>query len=187
MSRIIPFTVPLPSGELLTIRNPEGEDALALMATLNSVTEEEQFLLLEPGELDLSLEEELAWIFQRNNTDGEIYLMGVLNNEIIGGISLLREPFIRRRHLVRLGMFVAQAHRGKGVGKALMQGALDWAAQQPQIEKIILDVFTHNEPAIGLYRRFGFEAEGRLVRHTKTAHGEYFDEISMALWMTRGV
>jgi hypothetical protein len=35
---------------------------------------------------------------------------------------------------------------------------------------------------MALYRRFGFEQEGRLVRHAKKSYG-YEDEILMAVWI----
>jgi hypothetical protein len=43
-------------------------------------------------------------------------------------------------------------------------------------------VYPHNQAAIALYRRFGFEQEGRLVRHAKKSYG-YEDEILMAVWI----
>lgn len=39
----------------------------------------------------------------------------------------------------------------------------------------------HNEAAIGLYRKFGFVEEGRLVKHMRRDNGELWDLIEMGL------
>jgi ribosomal protein S18 acetylase RimI-like enzyme len=39
----------------------------------------------------------------------------------------------------------------------------------------------HNKAAIGLYRKFGFVEEGRLVRHIRRADGQLWDLIEMGL------
>jgi ribosomal protein S18 acetylase RimI-like enzyme len=46
---------------------------------------------------------------------------------------------------------------------------------------VALQVWPHNERAIALYRKFGFQVEGRLVRHYRRRNGELWDAIPMAL------
>jgi RimJ/RimL family protein N-acetyltransferase len=45
------------------------------------------------------------------------------------------------------------------VGTALLQALLEWAESSPVIEKVCLDVFATNEPAIRLYKNLGFIEE----------------------------
>jgi len=85
------------------------------------------------------------------------------------------------RHVATLGMFVLFDRRGHGIGTALMREALRWALDHG-VERIELTVYPHNAAAIALYRRAGFEQEGRLVRHAKKSYG-YEDEILMARWI----
>ena len=54
---------------------------------------------------------------------------------------------------------VASQFRGKGVGKALIQELLSYAATH-KVTRIVLEVRQSNAPAIGLYTRFGFEKVG---------------------------
>jgi putative acetyltransferase len=63
-----------------------------------------------------------------------------------------------------LGMMVAADWRGRGVGSALMEGAVVWP---------------HNEAARALYRKFGFVDEGVLRRHYRRRSGELWDAIAM--------
>lgn len=54
-------------------------------------------------------------------------------------------------------MVVSPEHRGGGIGKALLQSALDWARQKGATRAQLL-VDTENEPALGYYRHLGWEA-----------------------------
>jgi RimJ/RimL family protein N-acetyltransferase len=79
-----------------------------------------------------------------------------------------------------IGMMVAAQWRGRGVGTALVAAAIEWA-RSDGLHKLSLSVFPHNQVAIGLYRKFGFVEEGRLVRHVRRADGQLWDLIEMGL------
>ena len=76
-------------------------------------------------------------------------------------------------------MGVRDAWQGKGVGTALMQAALDLADNWLGLRRIELRVYADNEPAIALYRKFGFEIEGT-HRLYAIRNGVYVDSLSMA-------
>jgi RimJ/RimL family protein N-acetyltransferase len=78
------------------------------------------------------------------------------------------------------GMQVAGEWRGRGVGSALLEAAIDWSRGQG-LHKLCLEVFPHNEPGIALYRKYGFVEEGRRVRQYRRASGELWDSIVMGL------
>jgi ribosomal protein S18 acetylase RimI-like enzyme len=79
-----------------------------------------------------------------------------------------------------LGMLVDRAWRGRGVGSALVQAAID-RARERDLHKLCLEVFAHNTAAIGLYRKFGFVEEGRRRQQYRRASGELWDSIMMGL------
>jgi RimJ/RimL family protein N-acetyltransferase len=78
------------------------------------------------------------------------------------------------------GMMIASARRGEGIGSALLTAAIEWA-RDSGAHKIALQVWPDNDAAIGLYRKFGFEEEGRLRRHYRRRNGELWDAIAMGL------
>ena len=84
------------------------------------------------------------------------------------------------RGLVELGMAIVDGFRGKGLGSRLLQAAIDWSLLQGA-HKITLQVWPHNEPAIALYERFGFEHEGHLHRHYPRKNGEIWGALIMGL------
>ena len=60
-----------------------------------------------------------------------------------------------------------------------MQAAVDLADNWLNLSRLELEVYTDNEPAIRLYRKFGFAVEGTLVRFA-FRDGRYVDAFAMA-------
>jgi putative acetyltransferase len=73
---------------------------------------------------------------------------------------------------------VARTHRRRGVGRALLAAAEDWA-RGAGVTKIELHVFPHNGAALALYERSGYEREGYRPRHFRRG-SELVDAILMA-------
>jgi RimJ/RimL family protein N-acetyltransferase len=119
--------------------------------------------------------------FRRSWTSDEAELVAVLGDRVIGHLNVSREESPATRHVASLGMSVAPDHRGQGVGTELMNECIRWA-RAVGVEKLALSVYPDNDRALALYRRFGFQEEGRLTGHSKKSIG-YRDEIVMGLWL----
>jgi len=76
-------------------------------------------------------------------------------------------------------MAVRDDWRGRGVGTALMKAALDLADNWIGLRRVELKVFVDNEPAIALYKKFGFEVEGTHRMHA-LRNAEYVSAYTMA-------
>ncbi|MBK1614012.1 hypothetical protein CKO44_11090 [Rubrivivax gelatinosus] len=109
----------------------------------------------------------------------DLLLVAERDGLVVGCAGLHPFAQMRRRHAAVLGIAVAHEAQGQGVGRALMQALCDWADRWAALLRIELTVFADNEPAIALYRRFGFETEGRL-RAYGLRDGEYVDVLTMA-------
>ena len=106
-------------------------------------------------------------------------LVACVNDEVVGEISLWTVSNPRVRHIAGFGMAVRDDWRGKGVGSALLEAALDLADNWLGVIRVELQVYTDNEAGIALYEKFGFEIEGT-HRHSALRNGEYADAYSMA-------
>jgi ribosomal protein S18 acetylase RimI-like enzyme len=59
----------------------------------------------------------------------------------------------------RIGqLYVKPEFQARGIGSKLLQTALDWLGPQ---KDVYLHVVSYNEPAIGLYKKFGFVKTGK--------------------------
>ncbi len=97
----------------------------------------------------------------------------------IASAGIHRERGTRRVHVAGLGMSVRDDWQGRGVGTALLAALLDVADNWWQVTRVQLDVFADNEPAIALYRKFGFEVEGTM-RRAAFRNGRHEDLLLMA-------
>jgi putative acetyltransferase len=112
--------------------------------------------------------------------DGTYSLIALINDEAIGQLGLHTFPHIpRRRHVGQIGMAVRDDWQGQGVGSALMQAMTDLADKWLNLTRIELEVYTDNESAIHLYKKFGFVIEGT---HPQFAYrdGQFADVYAMA-------
>jgi len=113
------------------------------------------------------------------NAAFELMLVAERGGTVVGNAGLHGVPALRRRHVAGLGIAVARSAQGQGVGSALMAALVDWADQWAQLLRIELTVFTDNDAAIALYRKFGFELEGT-HRAYALRDGVYADVHAMA-------
>ena len=112
--------------------------------------------------------------------EGFYSLLACVDAEPIGHLGLHTFPNRpRRRHTGSIGMSVRDDWQGKGAGSALMQAAVDLAERWLNLSRLELQVYTDNEAAIGLYKKFGFEIEGTL-RRMSFRDGHYVDAYAMA-------
>jgi ribosomal protein S18 acetylase RimI-like enzyme len=118
----------------------------------------------DPSITDASLAREG---FIRSTIHGDNAMIGAFNEagELVGNIGIFRESGVKTRHrAVIWGVYVDAAARGQRTGDALMRAAIAHARQLPGVMQIELTVASHNEPALALYRRLGFETFGRHPR-----------------------
>lgn len=166
-------------GELL-LRNPREEDARMLIDYLKITCGETRYLVKEPEEITMTLEEEEAFIRKQNDSENSLILLGFLNGRYVGNCSLMGKGPLRYRHRVSMGIALYQEFTGLGIGRAMI-GALLKIAGEKGFEQVELEVVKDNERAIRLYREMGFEICGTFPNNMKYKDGSYAD----AYWMVR--
>jgi RimJ/RimL family protein N-acetyltransferase len=98
---------------------------------------------------------------------------------VVARLSIARDEHPASTHVADLGLMVASGYRRVGIGRALLEAAVEWA-RTAGVRKLELHVFPHNEAAIALYESFGFRREGYRRGHYRRGP-EYVDAILMAL------
>ena len=100
--------------------------------------------------------------------------------EIVGYVAVGRATRLEsNRHVADIrGLAVAPDHQGRGLGRALVQAALD-AARERGARKVTLRVLAPNTAARALYESCGFVVEG-VRRDEFFLDGRYVDDVLMA-------
>lgn len=162
----------------VTVREATISDAPVLVAHLKELVAEPGINIpLAPDEV-ISLEHEKAVIKDFSESPRALMLVAEDGGVIVGELSLKAVSSRRAvQHVATLGMSVKHAHRRKGVGKALLDAAIDWAPSAG-IKRIELYVYARNAPAIALYEACGFKVEG--TRRGFIKEGDtYLDDVVM--------
>lgn len=164
----------------LLLRNAGEEDAEMLLECLKTTCGETRFLVKEPEEIELTLEDERKFIHNQNESKQNIMLLGFVDGEYVGNCSLMGMEQGRFKHRVSLGIALYQKYTGRGIGKAMI-GKLIEIAREHQFEQIELEVVADNQRAIALYKKMGFEIFGTFPNNMKYKDGTYAD----AYWMMK--
>lgn len=112
--------------------------------------------------------------------NGPVYY-AVNNDRVVGWCDVFPEDNPRQNHRGGLGMGLLPEFRGKGLGSKLLSSVLT-QAKKFGLEKVELNVYTTNLPAIALYKKAGFEQEG-LIRKYRKLDGQYFDCLAMGKFL----
>jgi RimJ/RimL family protein N-acetyltransferase len=163
---------------VIEIRRARPEDAGPLVALGSAVGREpEAWLLTSDGWRSVGDERRYLRALKRH-PDAAVFVADD-GGAIVGRLSIARDPHAASRHVADLGLMVAASHRRRGIGRALLRQAVEWA-REAGVSKLELHVFPWNEPALALYEDFGFEREGFRRRHYRR-DGRDVDAILMAL------
>jgi RimJ/RimL family protein N-acetyltransferase len=110
------------------------------------------------------------------------FVLGAFDgSQLIGMVGFYRDASPKCRHKGWIwGMFVAQAQRGKGAGRALLSDALARARKLPGLAHVRLTVATTQHAACKLYVSCGFRSFGTEPK-ALCVNGEFVDEEQMFL------
>ena len=160
------------------VRAAEPSDAAALVALARAVGSEPEGWLLSDERWRSVADERRYLRAVRRSPIGAVFVAEE-HGELAGRLSLARDPHPASAHVADVGLMVEAGHRRRGVGRALLAAAEEWARRNG-IGKIELHVFPHNTPAIALYERTGYDREGYRRAHYRRSAGGFADVILMA-------
>jgi putative acetyltransferase len=166
-------------GKRITLRYIKDTDAGMLCQYINTLSQERTFIRFQ-GE-QITLGEEIGYVkrqTQRVRQKRTVQLVALCKNSIIG-VSELDMRDMAERHVGVFGISIAQGYRGEGIGTLLMDAVLKEAVENiPELQMVVLEVFSDNTAAIAMYDKFGFVVYGRLPNGLR--HNDVFvDAIEM--------
>lgn len=145
----------------------------------NDIEEEARHLVVSHGERKESAVRILGRMVlsaRRINT-----LVARHDGRFVGYVSLTFPRFRKLQGNAYLSISVLSSYQGRGIGTELMRAAEEYAKERG-CRRMELEVFARNEGAHRLYRRLGYEEEGR-KKKAVFDNGEFDDIVVMAKFL----
>ena len=139
-------------------------------------------ILTQADECPATVEDEREFLQAALDKPADLFIVAKAQDNIIASLNFQQGRRRRNAHTGEFGMLTAESWRRKGVGEAMLHTLLDWAKTTDPICKVCLSVFATNTAAIGLYRKLGFEEEGRQPKHYLVSDS-YVDGVLMFKWV----
>jgi L-amino acid N-acyltransferase len=162
----------------VTIRDASAADMPGVLAIFNQILVQTTAIY---DQHPSTLEERLAWLESRR-AGGFPVLVAELDGEVIGFASYgdwrARWGY---RYTVEHSVHVDAAHRGRGVGRALVEALLA-RARAAGVHVMIGGIDAENLGSIRFHRRLGFEQVGH-YREVAHKFGRWLDLVSMQLFL----
>lgn len=158
------------------VRPARSGDAKACLAVVWEATNERpRTLMTSPEEFWTPRQ----WRKHRRGWEPDgVWLVAEVGGTVCSSLGAERGKRPRERHVAEFGITVGKAHRGIGVGKAMLEALEVWA-NEFGVERIQLRVFDTNDRARALYERMGYADEG-VERLAVKFPDEYIDAVRMA-------
>ncbi|MEL6593232.1 MAG: GNAT family N-acetyltransferase [Bacteroidota bacterium] len=119
----------------LSIREALPEDAAAILAYVDQVAGETNFLTFGQGEFTVTIEQEERLLKHYQQSDNQIFILALREAQIVGMLNVHASHKTRLRHIGEFGMSVLKAHWGQGIGSALLSKMIDWAKSNPSVPR----------------------------------------------------
>ena len=160
------------------IRKARIEDAASLVELFKQLDEETNFMLFEPEERTITVNEQVARLKVFENSTTEAMFVAQNDGTILGFAIGIGGSANRNRHSAYIVIGVLRGYWNKGIGRELMQSLEVWAKAK-NLHRLELTVMAHNTQAVALYEKCGFEQEG-IKRDALRVEGKYVSEIYMS-------
>lgn len=174
----------LANGQSLCIRPVRLEDAPHLLATFQQLVQETDLLLFTYEEArEYDLQKEQAFIQDYLDHPENLFLVAIVDGQIVGSLSVSAAPFHKQQHTAEMGIAILRKYWNLGIGRRMINLMLRWGAAHPQLEMICLKVFSNNEKAIRLYKHLGFAESGLIEKAIRQPDGSYTNLLHMVRWL----
>jgi len=167
---------------MITIREIRESDAEEFLNLCTRIDAETPFMMFEPGERPTTTKGQKDEIRDILSRDNQTIFVAEKDNQLIGYLAAYGGRYKRNRQTVYIVTGILQGFTLQGLGTRLFKQLEGWAKKR-KIHRLDLTVMVHNEAALALYRKIGFEIEGR-KKHSLFINDSYVDEYWMAKLLT---
>ena len=169
----------LKDGRKCILKPNSPEYAADMIDYLKITSNETEFLLRYPDEVNFTLEGEKEILGRLLEDPYSIMMIAVIDGRTAGNGSIIGIGDKRKiTHRCSLAIALYREYWGLGIGTAMIDYMTE-LARSVGWKQVDLEVAAENEQAISLYRKCGFIESGRRHNALKFDDGTYHDEILM--------
>ena len=174
-------TVILKDGRTCIVRNGTEGDAQGVWDNFVLTHGETEFLSTYPEEVTFTLEQEKAYLKQREESERDAALLAEVDGKIVGtaGVDGIHRAE-KSRHRASFGISITKAWWGIGIGRALTEACIECAREAGYLQ-LELEVVADNRRATALYRSVGFVEYGRNPKAFRSRHSGWQENVLMRL------
>ncbi|MFA5177953.1 MAG: N-acetyltransferase [Candidatus Paceibacterota bacterium] len=166
----------------IKIRPPRLSDANSCAEMINSLVDEKAMISLQKK---VTPKQELVYLksLLKDIKDNKAISYAIdFNGKVMGMSGISSDNDNIGKHIGNIGIIVCLEARGMGLGEKLFQKVLIEGVKNLKFKIVKLDVFAKNKPAIGLYKKLGFQKIG-LIKGGASYYGKYEDEFIMVKYI----
>jgi len=145
------------SGRPYRLRAAREADTGALLRLHDAVAAEGRWMTGVPGARS-ALEQTLT--VASAIARGDLMLVAEVDGEVVGEVTVSQRWDRSSQAIADLAVAVGEGYRDEGLGRALVEAAIAWS-RAAGLVRLALRVLPDNRRAVALYRKLGFEEEGR--------------------------
>ncbi|WML57668.1 GNAT family N-acetyltransferase [Neobacillus sp. PS2-9] len=160
------------------VREVEESDAENLVALIKQVEKESDFMLMEPGERQITPEQQQQRIHSIQKSENSTIFVAENEEQLVGYMFAMGGTAKRNQHSVYVVIGILKDYRGQGIGTTIFEKLEEWAVDR-KVRRLELTTVTQNVAGVALYKKMGFEVEGT-KKDSLLIDGEFVDEYYMA-------
>jgi RimJ/RimL family protein N-acetyltransferase len=150
--------------DTIILKNTSLEDVEPFLKAVRRVAKEGRF---SPATEGYSLEDTRDFI-QYNIDHSYPQHLAFEDDEIVAWCHIIPKQVVGMNHVGTLGLGMLADYRGNGIGSELIKNTIEHAKRINHIERVELEVNESNRYAIELFKRMGFNIEGKRPKARKT-------------------
>ena len=160
------------------IRTIEAADAKSFIQLQEDIFSETEFMYNIPNELELTVQQlrkdQNYWKKLKNRT----ILLCIVEGAFAGYAIIHGYKHSKVKHAASVHLAVKAEYQRQGIGQTLMEEVENWSKER-EITRLKLSVMTHNNHAVQLFEKMGYQHEGKR-NHSVMINNSFFDEYIMS-------
>ena len=120
----------------LLLREADASDAELLIDFLSQIGQESNYTTLDEEGVGMNPQQMADFIDQQASIENRISILAFLDEHLAGLINITADRHARVCHIGDLFIAVKKSYWNQGLGRILMEEAIDWASQSGVIRKL---------------------------------------------------